>query len=120
MNEININGEIYIKKSEAFELLQTQDSSLGKYCIVRCKDAGVWAGTVVSMKERVVSLRDARRLWYWVALKGFTLSAVANYGLREGKMPSPVDFVELLDACEVIPCTSDSKKTITSIAPHNE
>lgn len=36
-----------------------------RYCIVRCENAGVFAGIVKERSGREVTLTDCRRLWYW-------------------------------------------------------
>ena len=39
--------------------------NVGKYVIVRSRDAGVLAGILVSKNGDEVKLKDARRIWYW-------------------------------------------------------
>lgn len=36
---------------------------IDRYCIVRCRDAGVWAGVVKQLAGRAVLLADANRIW---------------------------------------------------------
>lgn len=38
---------------------------IGKYVIVRCRDAGVHTGYLESYNGREAVLTDSRRLWYW-------------------------------------------------------
>ena len=45
--------------------LSFNNGMIGKYVIVRCKDAGVHAGYLVSHHDRQCVLRKSRRLWYW-------------------------------------------------------
>jgi len=93
---------------------------IGKYVIVRCRDAGVHAGTLVSKNGRSCVLKDSRRLWYWKAKKGSFLSAVANYGLHSSsKVGCEVD-IELTENCEIIICTPESEESIIAMEPHNE
>jgi hypothetical protein len=66
------------------------------------------------------TLLEARRLWYWKAVKGHTLSAVANYGLSDSKMPAPVSEVYLTELCEIIPVTAEAQKSLSSRPNHNE
>ena len=93
----------------------------GKYVIVRCRDAGVHAGYLVSIKDRTVVLKDSRRLWYWKATgSSHTLSGVAKHGISsESKIPPTVATIHLLDACEVISTTKACRKSIEEM-PHHE
>ena len=82
---------------------QTEKQMIGDYVIVRCRDAGVHAGYLVSYEGREVVLSRSRRLWYWKAAKGHTLSAVAEYGITsESKIPAEVKTIVLPEACEII------------------
>ena len=96
------------------------DFGIGKYVIVRCRDAGVHAGVLVSKKGRSCVLKDSRRLWYWKAQKGSFLSAVAKYGIdTSSKVGCEVD-IELTENCEIIVCSAESEKTIRDQESHNE
>lgn len=92
----------------------------GRYVIVRSRDSGVHAGTLVSVDGRTVVLSGARRLWYWVAAKEHTLSAVSLHGLGDGsRIASKVDLIHILDACEIIPATSESQESIEGYKSHD-
>lgn len=101
---------------------KTQSSLLNKYVIVRCRDAGVWAGYLTSRDGRCCVLKDARRLWLWQAADEHTLSGVVRHGLKtdESKLSGPVEIVELLEACEVIPVTDKGKASILAQPIHNK
>ena len=121
-NTIEIKGVEYIPVSEAnkIQVEPVEGTPVGQYCIVRCRDAGVWAGIVKEKQGRDATLVDARRLWWWKAAKGHTLSAVANYGLSESKAPAPVPVVFLTETSEFIPCSKDAEKSIREQEAHNE
>ena len=89
------------------------DPWIGKYVIVRCRDAGVHAGTLKSRTERECELTGSRRLWYWKAGKGSAfLSGVATHGLGKGsKIGAPVDIL-LTENCEIIACTDEAAASI--------
>jgi hypothetical protein len=92
---------------------------LGSYVIVRSRDSGVHAGTLAYHRDRHVRLTDARRLWYWVAAKEHTLSAVSLHGLKsDSKIASAVESIDVLDACEIIPCTDTAKASIQGAKSH--
>ena len=93
---------------------------IGKYVIVRSRDSGVHSGIFAYGKDRTVRLTESRRLWYWKAAKEHTLSAVSLYGMGEGhKIASEVSQIEILDACEIIPCTPEAEKSIRGCASHD-
>jgi len=91
------------------------------YVIVRCRDAGVHAGYLLSVKKRSVELVHARRLWYFRVPMGSPsfLSGVALDGLdAEGcKIGAPIN-VTLTESCEIIKCTEKAKKSITGYESH--
>jgi hypothetical protein len=90
-----------------------------KYVIVRCQNSGVHCGLFFARKGREVTLTNARRLWYWKAASGFTLSGVANNGLGEGSKPSEaVKTILLLDALEIIPCSVAAAKSLAAFPSH--
>lgn len=96
-----------------------EDMFIGKKCIIRSRDSGVHFGTVVSYSGREVILKDSRRLWYWGAAKGHTLSAVANYGLRDGsKLPAAVELLLVSDMCEILPVTEVAAESIENYPEH--
>ena len=86
---------------------------IGRYVIVRCKDAGVHAGELVSHNGRECVLKDARRLWYWKPANGAAfLSGVASEGLdSSSKIGDPVD-THLTENCEIILTTANAEQSI--------
>jgi hypothetical protein len=89
------------------------DNWVGKYVIVRCRDAGVHAGVLKSRNDRQCELTESRRLWFWkVADKGAFLSGVATHGLdKSSKVGEPVDIV-LTENCELIACNDVAEQSI--------
>lgn len=91
---------------------------VGRYVIVRCKDAGVHAGVLVSDTGREATLTDSRRLWYWKSNKGSFLSGVARDGLDdESKVGGEID-IHLTETCEIIGCTPEAEASIRGIKTH--
>ncbi len=84
------------------------------YVIVRCRDAGVHAGELVSRKGQDVKLQNSRRIWYWKGAA--SLSELAKYGAKhvaDCKFAAPVT-IELMEACEVIACSPQGEAMIRS------
>ena len=104
-------------KSEPFD-----NGMIGQYVIVRCRDAGVHAGYLVSHNGRECVLDDARRLWYWKPAAGSAfLSGVAVDGLHEdSKVGKPVRRIHLTENCEIIMCSSEAEASIRYQDNHNE
>ena len=89
---------------------------IGKYCMVRTKNAGVFAGTIANRDGQEVTLTDARRIWYWEGAA--SLSQLATTGTSKPekcKFPAPVDEVLLFEVIEIIPITDVSAKSIESV-----
>lgn len=89
------------------------DPWIGKYVVVRTRDAGVHAGILKSRSGRECELTESRRLWYWkVADKGAFLSGVATQGLdANSKVGAPIDVL-LTENCEIIACTEKAAQSI--------
>lgn len=92
---------------------------VGKYVIVRCRDAGVHAGVLESTNGRECVLNEARRLWYWKPANGAAfLSGVASEGLDDSsKVGAPIR-VALTENCEIIECTEAAATSIRTQESH--
>jgi hypothetical protein len=87
-----------------------------KYVIVRTYSAGVFAGELVKRNGKEVTLKNARRLWYWAGAA--SLSQMAMTGTSkpdECKFPCPVEQVELAEAIEIISVTAAAEKSIKDV-----
>ena len=89
---------------------------VGRYVIVRCRDAGVHAGVLESHSGRECVLTESRRLWYWkVADGGAFLSGVATNGLDpSSKVGAPIR-IHLTETCEIIECTPKAEESIRGV-----
>lgn len=114
-NEIEINGETYVKKSAiatepAFNAADTEGL---KYVICRGFYCGVHAGYLKKHDGNHVTLVHARRLWQWKAKEGVSLSAVAKHGIDSAcTLPNALQEIWLGDVYEVIPCTENAMDSI--------
>lgn len=115
ITEITINGETYIKKSEAGNASAPQKDGM-KYCIVRTHSAGVFAGYVESRTGQEVVVRSARRIFYWDGAASLSQLAMSGTSKPQNcKFPEAVDKVELLQAIEILGCTEKAQKSIASV-----
>ena len=103
---------------------QNESPNIGKYCIIRCRDAGVHAGIVQYVNGRTVHLKNSRRMWRFWSASEHTLSAVSQLGLSDNGKSQLArqlnETIELLDACEILPCSSDAEASINEWRVHNE
>jgi len=116
MDEIEINGEPYVKKSS----VKGERTSIAnkKFVIVRTYSAGVFAGYLKSRKGKEVVLQDARRIWYWSGAASLSQLAMEGSSTPDKcKFPQPVDEVILTEAIEILSCTPKAKKCIMKDVP---
>jgi hypothetical protein len=89
------------------------------YVIARGSASGVHAGLLVERKGQEVTLRNARRIWYWAGAA--SLSQLATTGTSrpsDCKFPAPVPRMTIkTDVCEIIECTPAARKSIEGVAP---
>jgi hypothetical protein len=111
---ISIDGVNYVKESDIKKVAETLDGM--KYVIIRTQNAGVFAGYLKSRDGDTVTLKNARRLWYWSG--ACSLSQLAMEGIKkagECKFPCEVDTIELLQVIEIIDATEDARLSIKSV-----
>ena len=77
-----------------------------RYVLVRTYSAGVHFGRIVKRDGKEVTLRDARRVWYWKGAN--TLNELVAHGAGAGsKISDPTAKILLTEAIEIIDLTSD-------------
>ena len=89
---------------------------IGKYCIIRGREFGVFAGTVEAVDGDRVLLKNARRLWYWAGAA--SLSQLALEGVKDPhncKFTVTVENILLLGVIEIIPATEQAKRIIDEV-----
>ena len=93
-----------------------EDLFIGKKCIVRCDTAGVYFGTVVSMTETNIVMKNVRKLWKWAgacAVEELALNGVADP--ENCKFTVVVPLIELSRKNETIPCTKKAIKSLSEV-----
>lgn len=91
-------------------------TNIGKKVIIRGDRSGVEFGELVEHKGREVTLKDARRIWFWAGAA--SLSQLAKDGTTNPsscKFTVTVDSITILDAIEIIPCTDKAIKSIEDV-----
>ena len=92
------------------------ESNIGKKVIIRGDRSGVEFGELVDQNGSVVTLKNARRLWYWAGAA--SLSQLAMDGTKKPqncKFTVTVSSITILDAVEIIPCTDKAIKSIEEV-----
>ena len=86
---------------------------VGKYVIVRCRDAGVHTGVLESHNGRECVLTESRRLWYFKPASGKWLSGVAVFGLANGsRIGVELPRIHLTEDCEIIQTTEVAEQNL--------
>ena len=96
--------------------IKHEESMIDKYVIVRTYTAGVVDGIFVSRSGQEVTLRDARRIWYWSGAA--SLSQLAMEGTKDPggcKFPCAVDKILLLQAIEILNTTPEAEASIRGV-----
>ena len=92
------------------------ENNIGKKVIIRGDRSGVEFGELVEQNGSVVTLKNARRLWYWAGAA--SLSQLAMEGTKrpqDCKFTVTVSSITILDAVEIIPCTDKAIKSIEEV-----
>ena len=109
LDEITINGIKYVREDN-----KSKASSFNgmEYKIVRTYSAGVFAGYVEKKDGMEVTLRNARRIWYWDGAA--SLSQLAEEGTSKPencKFPAEVYRVVLTQVIEILDVSEKAKKS---------
>lgn len=91
-------------------------NNIGKKVIIRGDRSGVEFGELVEQNGSEITLKNARRLWYWNGAA--SLSQLAMDGTKrpqDCKFTVTVSSITILDAVEIIPCTDKAIKSIEEV-----
>ena len=116
INEMILNDVVYIRKDSIQQNTKAPNLDGMEYCIVRTYSAGVFAGYIEKRVGKEVTMRQARRIWYWAGAASLSQLAVDGTSKpNDCKFPCAVDRIELTEAIEIIPCTEKAMKMIMEI-----
>lgn len=89
---------------------------IGKYCVVRGRSSGVFAGTVKKINGQQVLMEHVRRLWYWDGAASISQLAKSGTTAPENcKFTVRVDSALIMDVIEIIPCTAEAMESIEAV-----
>ena len=90
--------------------------NIGKKVIIRGNKSGVEFGTLVSQEGQEVTLKNARRIWYWEGAASLSQLAKDGTSKPDGcKFTVFVDSITIFDVIEIIPCTDKAIKSIEEV-----
>ncbi len=125
---IEINGVTWVREKEASLEVATVENNnsvakkyIGKFVIVRTRNEGINAGTVVDCDETGIELSNCRRIWYHKP-KNSAMSwyeGVALSGLSEDSKVSPtVSGKILVENYSMTFCTASAERSIMGMVPN--
>ena len=126
MKEVTINNVIYVPKDSIQNVEFTGTTTIasrmiGKNVIVRSRNEGINAGTVVLADDTGVELKNCRRIWYHKP-KDKTLSwyeGVAVAGLSDdSKVSGTVSRKVIIEDYSMTECTDEAFKSIMEFFPN--
>lgn len=115
MKKVEIDGITYIPEDTA-NLKKAEQIEGMDYVIIRSEKAGVFAGYLETENGNVVTLKRARRIWYWDGAS--SLSELAMHGTAKPencKFPCEVDRVKVFEVIEILETSEKARNSIQSV-----
>jgi len=108
---IKIDDTEYVRKDSQEKYAQTLEGK--PYVICRTQSAGVFSGYLHERNGQEVTLKRARRLWYWKGAASLSQAAMEGFSApKECKFPCEVTLLSVLQAIEILYCTERAQKSI--------
>ena len=125
---IKINDVEYVRKDQVSPVINVEDSNsiasscVGMNVIVRSKNAGVHAGTVIAADGTGVVLSNSRRLWYHKPKLGAWYEGICSSGIDDTtKVSHTVDLQIIVEDYLISKFSNDEAyNSIFKKTPHNE
>lgn len=93
------------------------ENIIGKYCVIRGRSSGVFAGVVEEIDGDRVLVSGVRRIWYWDGAASISQLAVdGTASPHTCKFTVTVEEMLILDVIELIPCTEKAERSIKSVS----
>lgn len=114
-DEVFIGGVKYVP-ADSLKTEKAKKLNGMEYVLVRTYSAGVHVGYLEKEDGQDVTLRQARRIWYWDGAASLSQLAVDGTSKPENcKFPVEVDSIRLKQVIEIIPMTTKAKESIASV-----
>jgi len=114
MTTVEINGVEYIRKDSAPKAVEINTDMI---TLVRTYSAGVHFGELVSRNGKEVTLKNARRLYYWEGACSLSQVAVDGVDLKKSKLSVIVPSILLTEAIELIAMSKKAAISMTEAEP---
>jgi len=89
---------------------------IGKHVMVRTENAGVHFGVLTHHHLQEVTLKNARRVWYWSGAASLSqLSVDGTSNPDDCKFPCPVEEIMLEGMIEMIPLTDKARESLEAV-----
>ena len=87
---------------------------IGKMCIVRGKNSGVFYGEIERVTEKMVFFKTARKIWSWSG--ACAVEQIAEHGVDvTSKLTIKVEGTAINDWCQILICTEKSIKSLNEV-----
>ena len=111
INELEVNGIIYVPKSATENKLYGDD-----YVLIRTFSAGVHFGKLMAQNGKEVVLSNSRRVYYWDGACSLSQMAVDGVSKPDNcKFSVIVPEITLTEAIEIIPITEKAFNNLYSV-----
>lgn len=85
-----------------------------KRVLIRSYGSGVHFGTLASRKDTEVTLKNARRVWYWKGAN--TLHELSLHGAKTGsKISEAVPEITVTGVLEIIPLSKEAEAAFAAL-----
>lgn len=114
VEKVVIDGCTYVREDTVSAPAETYNGE--RYCIVRSKSAGVFAGFVEDESEETIIMHNTRRIWYWSGAT--TLSQLALEGVskpQDCKFAAPLPEIQVREVIEIIPASAKARECIEAV-----
>lgn len=116
MNEVEINGVVYVPKGTEAAPAPSLDGL--PLVILRTQSAGVHYGYLKNRVGGEATLLNTRRIWYWDGAASLSQLALEGVSKPQNcKFTVVNDEITVLGVIEVIPVTSGAQKIIDGVKP---
>ena len=86
--------------------------------IVRCDHSGVFYGEIEKREGQNITMKNALCLWRWYGAASLMQLALEGVKQPEScKFTVTVESLEVLDAIQILPCTSAAVESIEAVKP---
>ena len=91
------------------------ETLIGKKVLIRSVEAGIFFGTLINKEGSEVTLKNARRIWYWEGATD-TCQIATNGISKKSKATTPVSQIIILNVVEIHPLMEKAIQNLESIS----